>query len=263
MDEFEEKLKQDFASWGKVLNISKFTEELNTQLKANGFKKNNSRLIFSVCSDDCNRLAERETAEKALTRLYDREFHLGGLAGYPFGGITGITAASHHPPKIIADNGQEESDGNLVFFISPHVGMIKKQIFIYGSLIRPGQQKPTASCGALMAFYNELKKAGSPEKLNIEIDEFHIDPTRLILQKELINKYSDRLEEIISINEINQQIIELFKLNYDLIVNKLHQMIKEFLRKEKNNFNGKIAIVSGITVNAPNRDYFILKNIQK
>ena len=262
MDEYEEQLIQDFRGWGKVLNIGQFAEEINKTLKTQDFKKKNSRLVFSVCSDDCNRLSERETIEKALTKLFNREFHLGGLAGYPFGGISGITAASHHPPDCCSEDGDVEGSGNLIFFISPHVGLIKKGVFIYGNIFRPGQQRPTASCGAMMSFLNNLKKTSRIENFVIDMDEFYLDPERLILHKEFINNYSEELIDIIAINEINRQVIELFILNHNVIVNKLKQMIDVFLRREKYNFHSKIALITGITVNTPHRDYFILKEMK-
>ncbi len=124
MSEFIDQLQKDYGSWGKVCNINDFMTEVIRSLSENDFKKENSRLVFSVCPDDVNRLEQRDTIEKGLKKEYDSEFHLGGLGAYPIGGVSGITAASHHPPDNL--KGGERKDGNLIFFISPHVGLMKK-----------------------------------------------------------------------------------------------------------------------------------------
>ncbi|GAG34207.1 unnamed protein product, partial [marine sediment metagenome] len=46
-----------------------------------------------------------------------------------------------------------------------------------------------------------------------------------------------------------------------LVLKKGKDMINEFLKKEKDHFKGNIAIISGITVNTPGIDHFILKEI--
>lgn len=259
MSKFFEQIKNDFDNWGKACIINDFMEDVKKSLKEKKFKKENSRLIFSVCPDDVNRLQEIKTIENALKGEYGGEFHLGGLGAYPIGGVSGITAASHHPPDNIING--DRKDGNLIFFVSPHMGLIEKENFIYGKIIRPGQIKVTSSCGAMMGFLGALKQAGTPESFNIAPDGNNTDPTRMVLHQELISNYSDRLKDILAIENDNKQVIEMFKLNYDVVINKAKQMIKEFLEKEKDHFKGNIALIGGITVNVTTRDHFILKDI--
>lgn len=262
MPEFKDKIRIEFGEWGQVLNVGEFIEEIKKVLDPSEFNSDNSRLIFNVCSDDCNRLAERETIEKALTKIYGREFHLGGLAGYPFGGISGIVTASHHVPDIVCSDSQQIRKGNLIFFISPHLGLIKKEDFYYGRIIRPCQQRPTGCCGTMMGFLSDLKQVGKADKFIVTYEVNNLDPTRAILHDILINEYPNQLDKILALDDVNMQIIKLTILNYELIVKQISKIIDEFLKREKEFFQGKIAIISGITINSPTRDFFILKEIR-
>jgi len=250
----------DYQDWGNLLDISEFMDKVTSELSEQGFENANSRLVFSVCPDDVNRLQGLNTIENSLTEQYNSEFHLGGLGAYPMGGVSGIIAASHHPPDRIK-NGQRKG-GNLIFFISPHMGLIEKENYIYGKIIRPGQEKITSSCGAMMGFLDALKEAGSPEDFEITPDPNTVDPTRTVLHSELLNNHNNWLNEILQMDDTNDQVIDLFKLNYDLVMNKADDMIEKFLKLEGDHFEGNIAVIGGITLNTVSGDNFILKEIK-
>jgi hypothetical protein len=252
-------LEKNYGDWGKILTTSEFMETVTRELAEHNYKKQNSRLVFSVCPDDVNRLTSLNTIENVLKDKYDGEFHLGGLGAYPMGGVSGIVAASHHPPDNIING--ERKGGNLIFFISPHFGVIEIEKYIYGKIIRPGQEKITDSCGAIMGFLNILKEAGETNRFQIAGDPNNIDPTRTVLHSELINNYSEELNEILDINNKNEQVLDIFKLNYDLVINKIENMIRDFLKIEKEHFMGNIALIGGITVNKSSGDLFILREI--
>ncbi len=260
--EFKEKLNDSFKDWGKILTINELLLKVRPDLFEHDFLKSNSRLVFCVCPDDINRIDEVESVEGALTKNYNGEFHLGGLGAYPMGGVSGITAASHHPPDKV-ENGSRK-DGNMIFFVSPHMGLIKNGHgdFMFGKLIRPGQEKITSSCGAMMGFLAALKLAESPDNFSITPDTGSIDPTRIVLHNDLINNYSNELKEMLAIQDENQQVVELFKLNYALVANKAKEMIKEFQIRERYHFKGSIAYLGGITINLGNEDLFLLKDLE-
>ncbi|MBD3187928.1 hypothetical protein GF325_13915 [Candidatus Bathyarchaeota archaeon] len=257
MSNFKEVLETNFNSWGSYVTPPELIDKILGDFKDKDISRDNSRLVFSVCPDDVNRLTTRETIEASLKEKFDNEFHLGGLGAYPIGGVSGITAASHHPPDDISSGDRKE--GNLIFFVSPHVGILEKDSMKLGKMVRPGQEKITSSCGAMMGFLAALKEAGSASDFNIAADDKNVDPTRIVLQEQLINKFSSQLDEILGINDSNKQVADLFKLNYDLVANKAKEMIKEFMAKE--HFEGKIAFIGGITVNLPGKDTFLLKEI--
>lgn len=261
MDKFLDSTKKYFSDWGTALSINDLMLNIRKNLSENGFQKGNSRLVFSVCPDDINRLEEIDTVEVALTKNYNGEFHLGGLGAYPMGGVSGIIAASHHPPENTM--GEERKHGNLIFFVSPHFGIAINDAGneLYGKILRPGQSDLTNSCGAMMGFLAALKECGSPEAFIIAADTTNTDPSRIALHNDLINSYSDRLKAILSVENSNQQVVDLFKLNYDVVMNKIDQMINIFLEKEKEHFKAKIALIAGITINVPGGDRFVLKEI--
>jgi len=248
-------LQKDFKDWGLLFSVSEFKENLIEKLKNDGFSQNNSRLVFIVCSDDINRLNERETIENALTEEFGGEFHLGTLAAYPIGGLTGITAASHHPPDNVLDMGREE--GNLIIFVSPHIGLIIEDELKYGKVLRPGQIKYSSCCGAMIGFLEFLKKSKNFKDIKQLIKDEN-DPSKYIIFKELIESFNEKLSGILNLKENNQQIIALSKLNYELVVNRTILMFKDFLKNS--HFEGSFAILGGITINTRDQDLFVYRH---
>jgi hypothetical protein len=257
--ELLEKVENDYDDWGETFDIPQFMTYIKSELSKKDFEKRNSRLVFSVCSDDVNRLQGLKTVENALTDDYNNEFHLGGLGAYPIGGVSGIIAASHHAPDKVTNG--DRQDGNLIFFVSPHFGLVEKEKFIYGKIIRPGQKNMTNSCGAMMGLLESLEQAESLDNFKALPDPNNVDPTRHVLHSELINKYEEWLKDILQMKDRNEQVVDLFKLNYDLVINKTTEMIDKFLEEDSDHFEGKIALIGGLTVNTTSGDNFILKDI--
>lgn len=73
-------------------------------------------------------------------------FHLGGLAGLPFTGISGLEALAHHIPD----------GGTMVLLVEPHVGYSVKKG--WGYIHRHEQHELTTCCGALMGTLDKLQK---------------------------------------------------------------------------------------------------------
>lgn len=96
-------------------------------------------LATSVCVDDIVFITdvagniETQRATNAIMGL----FELGGLAGLPFTGKTGMTAFAHHVPD----------DGAACVVYGPHIGMASDGRL--GQVQRPGQHQTTPACGAL------------------------------------------------------------------------------------------------------------------
>jgi hypothetical protein len=77
-------------------------------------------------------------------------FHLGGLAGLPFTGISGLEAFAHHIPE----------GGTMLLMIEPHIGISEKKG--WGYIIRPEQHESSSCCGALMGTLAAMKKGVKP-----------------------------------------------------------------------------------------------------
>ncbi len=95
----------------------------------------------SLCSDDVNIIEYPQEAYEMLG-----PFKMGGLDGFPFTGLTGMNAFAHHVPE----------NGAVFVFYAPHIGITKEGNV--GEILRIGQTKPSACCGAAKAALGKLWK---------------------------------------------------------------------------------------------------------
>ncbi len=167
-----------------------------------------------------------------------------------------MIAASKYTPNKIVDGNQKV--GNLIFFISPHIGLaITQSEVIYGHTFRPGQIISSNCCGAMMAFLRHLRHAEKIEDVE-KIIENNNDTMKDLLFKELLEEYSSDIQNLLKIFEMNKLAIEASKLNYKVIMSKFKSILQDFL--EKHSFTGDFAIIGGITVNTVDLDYFIFRD---
>jgi len=73
-------------------------------------------------------------------------FNLGGLAGLPFTGKSGLGAFAHHIPD----------GGTMLLLIAPHIGY--SEIKGWGHVLRHEQHDASTCCGALMGTLGQLQK---------------------------------------------------------------------------------------------------------
>jgi hypothetical protein len=83
-------------------------------------------------------------------------FHLGGLAGLPFTGVSGLDAFAHHVPDR----------GAMVLLVEPHIGYSEKGG--WGYVLRHDQHESTSCCGALMGTLAKLKAGTLKSKISEE-----------------------------------------------------------------------------------------------
>jgi|SRR6478736_1512199 len=107
-------------------------------------------------------------------------FHLGGLAGLPFTGISGLSAFAHHIPE----------NGTMVMDITPHIGYSKETG--WGYVLRPGQHEPSTCCGALMGTLQKLERGALKQTAPTEEDYQGIMINNMALQheKEIIGHHN-------------------------------------------------------------------------
>jgi hypothetical protein len=96
-------------------------------------------LADSICSDD---VISIQYPARALDFL--GPFKMGGLDGYPFTGLTGMSAFASHVPD----------DGAVFVYYGPHIGITKNGTL--GEINRVGQHKNTGCCGAAKGAINKL-----------------------------------------------------------------------------------------------------------
>jgi hypothetical protein len=88
-----------------------------------------SLVAMSLCCDEVNRVLEKD-----FTKLYTANFNMGGLAGFPFGGITSFGAMAHHIP----------TGGSCLVCFGPHVGVDKNGVV--GKVERRGIHGMSCTC---------------------------------------------------------------------------------------------------------------------
>lgn len=70
-----------------ALSNEQLKTRLSNVLEDKGYTPDNTLLATSLCCDELARCLEKE-----LVATYGKNFHLGGLAGFPFAGNTGFGA---------------------------------------------------------------------------------------------------------------------------------------------------------------------------
>src|SRR5258706_9892854 len=105
-----------------------------------GIAPNKMLLGASTCVDDII-----YTKNFRLHPELKGPFHLGGLGGLPFTGISGLEAFAHHVPD----------SGTMVLLVEPHIGYSAKKG--WGYVLRHEQHEASSCCGALMGTLSKLQ----------------------------------------------------------------------------------------------------------
>lgn len=153
-------------------------------------KAENIVLGQSVCSDDLNNIQFPPSAKGMLG-----PFNLGGLNGYPFTGLTGMGAFSHHYPEC----------GALLIFYGPHIGIGNEGV--PGRVIRPGQTKPSTCCGAAAAALKKLEAGGIRPQVPVEPDYQQGTIEQIFLKQESRITSAPRERRILVATEVMYQAI--------------------------------------------------------
>lgn len=171
---------------------------LDTIERELGLQPNQLMHADSMCCDDVNAI---QYPPRALEML--GPFHLGGLNGFPFAGITGMNAFAHHVPE----------DGAVIVFYAPHIGITKDGTI--GEIHRIGQRGNSACCGAAKGALGKL--------LDGKIIEGNI--TSLDFQQNTIEQIF--LHQKDRILKAENQIFEATEVMYEAIDDRIEVLVKE------------------------------------
>ncbi len=191
-----------------------------------GFTPENTRFAEGGCCDEIN-----EPEYQFMESRWKARFKFGGLAGYCHGGRTGLNAVSHHVPEV---DGQK----NLLLIAGPHIGYHNGS---WGKVPRPGQKEITISCGSLSAIIT----AGYEKIINKPSD--HLDRQQQTIEQLMLPYLKTCNEDNKAPNVIEGTKYLMVQVDRDL---------KSILQNFKNFFNGKIAVITGITINTELGNYF-------
>lgn len=168
-------------------------------IKANyGLDPNQIMHADSLCCDDVNAIQYPPRAYEMLG-----PFHLGGLDGYPFAGLTGMGAFAHHVPE----------EGAILIFYAPHIGVTKDGTI--GEINRYGQSSNSTCCGAAKAGLSKLAN-GEIEKGKITDIDYQMNTIEQIL----LNGKDRVLGAESQIFEATEVIYEAIDKQIDLLVSK-------------------------------------------
>jgi Limiting CO2-inducible proteins B/C beta carbonyic anhydrases len=204
---------------------------VSEQLAQYGYGKS-TLLCTSLCCDEANR-----ALEVGLQKAFGDHFHIGGLAGFAFGGATGFGAMVSHIP----DN------GSCLVVYGPHVGVDSTGRI--GTVDRRGREKGGDCCGSAIAAAAYVKGVinGAP-KADPPTDPLDAQQAYV---GDMLLPYGDRLAEA---KDPNHELpFALFQAQDKLMKNIVAKVGGRVAGR------GKIALLGGIQINTPDgaSDYFL------
>lgn len=225
---FAEALDRHFP--GAVLG-GEFIAETASRLSDEGFAKDNTIACVALCRDEVTRPLFTD-----VERVWGPAFSFAGLAGMVTAGRTGLAAAIHHAP---IDDGRRR----FVIYAMAHIGI--DAAGATGWVDRPGIAEPSSTCGALVAFRNELQGG----ELVVEFDRYE---TEQVLLKH-------RLLPLITYGTV-PDLVALTKLTVTAIEDDLQEIIlslAEEWRRTGQAMPADAAMFSGIQIHGPDGVNFV------
>jgi len=229
----EDKVQAAFP--GAITNGS-LAEKVSNKLDSHGCGKDNTQLATSLCSDEVNRELDDE-----FRKMYGWNFSMGGLAGFPFGGITSFGAMAHHIP----------TGGSCLVIYGPHVGVDNEGAV--GKINRRGRPGASgACCGSAnaAAAYVQCVVAGEKEAAEAPTDP--VDAQQSWVCSALL-PHGKRVAA--AENPAIELPHALFDSQDEIMMKIVNAACGEVAGE------GKIALVGGLQINTPagTPDYFMIK----
>lgn len=222
-------LKQSFP---KAVTNQEIISKVKVALEKYGYGKN-SLVATSLCADEVNRVLEKD-----LSKVYGDNFSMGGLAGFPFGGVTSFGAMASHIPD----------GGSCLVVFGPHVGV--DSTGKVGTVERRGRGNGGACCGSAVAAcgYVSSVHAGEVSKHGPPTDP--IDAQQNFVGNMLL-PYAAYLEQA------SNKMAELPYALFDAQKKMMHRIIQAGAGCVGG--DGKISVLGGIQINTPDGvpDYFL------
>ena len=191
-------------------------------LATRGFDKSTTLVASSLCSDEVNR-----PLEDVYLKYYGNTFAMGGLAGFPFSGITGFGAMASHIPD----------GGNCLLVYGPHVGVsADAQV---GKVNRRGVSKPSTCCGSAVGATKYLQSIVSGEGDILPPPSTALDAQQMFVSNMLLPYASEILEA-------DDPMVTLPYMTFKPIDNMMNRIVAK--ASSKVGEKGRIAMLGGIQV---------------
>lgn len=224
-----------------ALTEAEFQEKLRDHLAGeNHIDLSRMLLATSICADDVIPVRESETPLIRQKRKFKKDFlgpfSMGGLAGIPYSGLTGMSAITHHIPE----------GGSLLIAYGPHIGMSDRGEL--GKLLRPGQSRESAACGALALALTHFRSSLDyhPVYNDDDIEQMTLE-RRLLPHRERILAAENPLQAAT-----------------DIAYGIIHDLVNRYVGMQKTAFPCEwIALVGGVIINTSPQcdDYIDLRHL--
>jgi Limiting CO2-inducible proteins B/C beta carbonyic anhydrases len=155
---------------------------------------------------------------------------MGGLAGFPFGGVTAFRSMASHIPD----------GGSCLVVFGPHVGV--DSTGAVGSVERRGRSKAGPCCESAIAAFEYVSSVSRSEAVKAEPPKVPTDAQQTFVGNMLL-PYAGRLEAA------SDKMVELPYALYDAQKKMMMDIIKAGCGTVAG--KGKIAVLGGIQINTP------------
>eukprot|EP00586_Coscinodiscus_wailesii_P011911 CAMPEP_0172493070 /NCGR_PEP_ID=MMETSP1066-20121228/24406_1 /TAXON_ID=671091 /ORGANISM="Coscinodiscus wailesii, Strain CCMP2513" /LENGTH=656 /DNA_ID=CAMNT_0013263041 /DNA_START=369 /DNA_END=2339 /DNA_ORIENTATION=- len=216
-----------------ALTNAELSDKITNALSKAGWDEKKSLVATSLCCDEVNRPLETD-----LSAIFDTNFHMGGLAGFPFGGATSFGAMASHIPD----------GGSCLVVYGPHVGVDSQGNA--GTVERRGRANGGSCCGSAVAasgYVAGVMGGDAPATLPDIVDAQQYFVGKMLLP------YGDRLEKA------SDKMVELPLALYDAQTELIKRIVTE---KASAVSDGEVAVLGGVQINTPEgySDYFLPKS---
>lgn len=191
-----------------------------------GFTPENTRFAEGGCCDEIN-----EPEYFLMQQYWGERFKFGGLAGYCHGGRSGLRAVCDHVPEV---SGRK----NLLLVTGPHIGYHNGE---WGVVPRSGQQDVSSACGSLCSVF----QAGNGTRDEASGDP--LDQQQLMIEKIMEPYLRACHEEGSDPNLFDGTRFLMQRIDDDMLT---------ILEDAKQDFDGQISLITGITVNTAFGNFF-------
>jgi len=214
-----------------ALSNRELRNRVTTRLERYNFPVDKTLVASSLCSDEVNR-----PLEDVFLQYYGNHFAMGGLAGFPFSGLTGFGAMASHIPD----------GGSCLLVYGPHVGVdLEGNV---GKVNRRGVAKSSTCCGSAVAaskYIDAVMKGDNvvqgPPQDSLDAQQSYV--TSLLLP------YGSRFVNA------PEPMVELPYTTFEPI----DGLMTRIVGKAAGKVPGQVALLGGIQINTPPgcSDYFL------
>ena len=214
-----------------AISTDELVNLIKNSLLRHGFGER-SLVATSFCCDEVNRYLEKD-----LGNMYGRYFNLGGLAGFPFSGVTGFATMLSHVPD----------GGSCLVVYGPHVGIDTEGNV--GRVNHRGRLKAGSCCSSAVAAASYASDIVIGKQKEIPPPDDPLDAQQNYVTR-MILPHGNR------VRIADKPMVELPKSMFDVQDELMQRIVNTACDKVD---DGKIAILGGIHINTPDEmsDYFV------